>query len=74
MESIEILAGETLEELDTTTTKINDPSHILNYNITKETFEVANTGKISIIKKKKEEGKGKHDNRQLKDKMHIDVF
>lgn len=75
MESIEIVAGETLENLDTTTTKINDSSHILNYNITKEAFEVANTGKVSIIKKNQKESKGgKRDDRKLKEKLQIDVL
>ena len=73
MESISILAGETLEELDTSTSKINDPSHVLNYNITKESFDVAVTGKMCILKKQ-EEGKEKRDSRKLKDKIHIDVL
>jgi hypothetical protein len=46
-----------LESLDITTTKISDPSNILNYNITKEVFEVANTGRAVIVTKKIEDSK-----------------
>ena len=64
-----------IEKLDTTTTKINDPSNILNYNITKESFEIANTGKVTIVtNKKQEESKERKDQRKLKEKVHIDVY
>jgi hypothetical protein len=65
-----------LESLDITTTKISDPSNILNYNITKEVFEVANTGRAVIVTKKIEESKSnsKCEQRKLKDKIQIDVI
>lgn len=63
-----------LENLDTKTTKISDPSNILNYNVTKDVFEVAITGKAVIITKKIEDSKGKKDQRKLKDKTQIDVL
>jgi hypothetical protein len=65
-----------LESLDITTTKISDPSNILNYNITKEVFEVANTGRAVIVTKKIEESKSnsKYEQRKLKDKIQIDVI
>mmetsp|Transcript_5 Transcript_5/g.7 ORF Transcript_5/g.7 Transcript_5/m.7 type:complete len:152 (+) Transcript_5:13-468(+) len=72
MEQISVLAGETLDDLDTSTSKINDPSNILNYNVTKEAFEVAITGKLAIVKKKQDEDNAK--GRKLKDKIQIDVF
>jgi hypothetical protein len=45
-----ITAGETLDKIEATASKINDSSHILNYNSTKRKFEVAATGRLTVIK------------------------